>query len=205
VSAVGRVGRAAALLVVTATTACGVPTGGSPVAIPASEVPYGLASPLPPTSAPPSPPAPLDEPRVYLTTEDGALAPRGRSLATGALRDRLDELLDDLATGPSPPELTGRLSTALRPDVSLGVAEISGATATIDLGGSADAPTGRESVTAVAQIVLTATSLPGVDEVLLTRAGEQVDAPLPSGQLTSRGLSADDYSPLLTPPAAPSS
>lgn len=204
-SALGRGGRAAALLVVTATTACGVPTGGSPVPIPASDVPYGLASPLPTTSAAPSSPARLDEPSVYLTTEDGALVPRGRSLGTGALPDRLDQLLDDLAVGPSPAELTGGLSTALRPDVSLGVAGISGATVTIDLGGSADAPTGRESKAAAAQIVLTATSLPGVDEVLLTRAGEQVDAPLPSGQLTSRALSADDYTPLLTPPAAPSS
>ena len=195
----------ALLAVAAAATACGVPTGGSPVPIPASEVPYGLASPLPPTSAATPSPAPLDEPRVHLTTEDGALVPRGRSVAPGPLPDRLDELLDDLATGPSPTELTGRLSTALRPDVSLGVAEVSGSTVTIDLGGSADAPAGRESVAAVAQIVLTATSLPGVDGVLLTRAGEPVDAPLPSGQLTSRALSADDYIPLLTPPAAPPS
>jgi spore germination protein GerM len=138
-------------------------------------------------------------------TEDGAVVARGRSLAAGALRDRLDELLDDLASGPSPAELTGRLSTALRPDTSLGIADITGTTVTIDLGGSADAPTGRESKTAVAQIVLTATSLPGVDQVLLTRAGEQVDAPLPSGQLTSSPLTAEDYTALLTPSPAPSS
>jgi spore germination protein GerM len=137
--------------------------------------------------------------------EDGALVPRGRSLAAGPLRDRLDDLLDDLAGGPSPAELTGRLSTALRPDTTLGVADVTGTTVTIDLGGSADAPTGRESRTAVAQIVLTATSLPGVEEVLLTRAGEQVEAPLPSGQLTGQALSADDYAPLLTPSGAPPS
>ncbi len=190
---------------VTATAACGVPTGGAPEPIPASEVPYDLASPLPTTSAAPSSSAQLDEPRVHLVTEDGAVVARGRSLAAGALRDRLDELLDDLASGPSPAELTGRLSTALRPDTSLGIADITGTTVTIDLGGSADAPTGRESKTAVAQIVLTATSLPGVDQVLLTRAGEQVDAPLPSGQLTSSPLTAEDYTALLTPSPAPSS
>jgi len=87
----------------------------------------------------------------------------------------------------------------------LTVADLSGATATIDLGGAAEAPSGQESRRAVAQIVLTATSLPGVDAVLLTRAGQRVDAPLPSGQLTSRPLTDDDYQPLLTPPATPSS
>lgn len=202
-SASGR--RLAVLLLATAGAACGVPTGGSPDPIPASQVPYDLASPLPTRSAAPSSPAQLGEPRVYLMTEDGALVARGRSLAAGALRDRLDELLGDLATGPTPAELTGRLSTALHPDTSLGVADVTGATVTIDLGGSAEAPAGRDSKTAVAQIVLTATSLPEVDQVLLTRAGEQVDAPLPSGQLTSSPLTADDYTALLTPSPAPSS
>jgi len=200
-----RAGRAAALLLVTAVAACGVPTGGSPEPIPASEVPYDLAAPLATTSAAPSPPAHLDEPRVYLVAADGALVPRGRSLGSGALPDRLDQLLDDLATGPTTSELTDRLSTALRPETSLTVDELSGGTVTIDLGGTAEAPSGQESRRAVAQIVLTATSLPGVDEVLLTRAGQPVDAPLPSGQLTSDALTADDYAALLTPTATPSS
>jgi len=200
-----RAGRVAALLLVAGTAACGVPTGGSPDPIPASEVPYDLASPLPSTSGGPSSAAELDEPRIYLVTEAGALVAQGRPLPTGTLQDRLAELLDDLAAGPSTTELSDRLSTALRPDTSLGVADLSGTTVTIDLGGSAEAPAGRDSKTAVAQLVLTATSLPGVDEVLLTRAGTQVDAPLPSGQLTSRALTAADYTPLLSPTAAPSS
>jgi hypothetical protein len=204
VSALGRARRTVVLLLVTATAGCGVPTGGSPEPIPAAEVPYDLASPAPTTSAAPSSSAQLDEPRVHLTTEDGALVARGRSLDAGALQDRLEQLLDDLAAGPSPAELTGRLSTALRPDTSLGVADLTGSTVTIDLGGSADAPTGRESKTAVAQIVLTATSLPGVEQVRLTLDGEPVEAPLPSGQLTSAPLTAQDYAVLLTDPEPPS-
>ena len=83
--------------------------------------------------------------------------------------------------------------------------ELSDGTVTIDLGGDAEAPAGQESRRAVAQIVLTATSLPEVEEVLLTRDGEPVDAPLPSGELTSQPLSAADYEPLLTPTVSPPS
>jgi spore germination protein GerM len=82
--------------------------------------------------------------------------------------------------------------------VQLSVAETDDGTVTVDIGGAAEAPSGRESRTAVAQIVLTATSLPEVEGVLLTRAGTPVEAPLPSGELTSAPLSAADYAGFLT-------
>jgi len=195
----------AGVLLLAATSACGVPTGGSPDPIPAAEVPAELASPSSPATATSSAPARLDQPRVHLLTEEGALVARGRSVPDGPLRDRLDDLLADLAAGPSPAELTDRLSTALRPDTTLSLAGLSGSTVTIDLDGTAEAPTGRESQRAVAQIVLTATSLPGIESVLLTRDGQSVEAPLPTGALTSRPLTAADYSPLLTTAAAPTS
>ena len=78
---------------------------------------------------------------------------------------------------------------------------MSGATVTIDIGGPVDAPSGAESRRAVGQIVLTATSVPGVRAVLLTATGNRVDAPLPDGQLTSAPLTAADYEILLTAPA----
>ncbi|MGY5883524.1 GerMN domain-containing protein [Modestobacter lacusdianchii] len=182
---------------------CGVPTGGPPATIAASDVPYDLASPSAPTSGPPPTPAGVEQPEVYLVTEEGVLVPRGRSVPAGQLRDRLADLLEDLAGGPTPAELTQRLSTALRPDTTLSVTGLNDSTATIDLGGEAEAPSGRESRRTVGQIVLTATSLPGVQAVQLTRAGEPVDAPLASGELTSRPVTAQDYLPLLTPAATP--
>jgi hypothetical protein len=194
-----------ALLLAGALAGCGVPIGGAPEPIPTSQVPYDLASPSPTATGAPSASARIDEPRIYLVAEDGALVPRGRSLRSGALSSRLDQLLDDLATGPTTGELTDRLSTALRPETSLSVDELADGTVTIDLGGDAEAPAGQESRRAVAQIVLTATSLPEVEEVLLTRAGQPVEAPLPSGELTSRPLSATDYQALLTPTVSPTS
>ncbi|MCZ2805436.1 GerMN domain-containing protein [Modestobacter sp. VKM Ac-2983] len=193
------------LVLSAALAGCGVPTGGAPEPIPTSQVPYDLGSPSPTATGAPSAAARLDEPRVYLVAEDGALVPRGRSLRSDALIDQLDQLLDDLATGPTAGELTDRLSTALRPETSLAVDELSDGTVTIDLGGAAEAPAGQESRRAVAQIVLTATSLPEVEAVLLTRAGQPVEAPLPSGELTSQPLSAADYEQLLTASASPTS
>jgi len=196
---------AAGALLVLATSGCGVPTGGSSDPIPAAQVPTELAAPSSSAAATPSAPARLDQPRVLLLTEDGTLTPRGRSVPEGPLRDRLGALLDDLAAGPTPAELTDRLSTALRPDTTLSLTDVSGSTATVDLDGSAEAPTGRESQRAVAQIVLTATSLPGVESVLLTRGDQPVEAPLPTGELTSRPLTAADYAPLLTAASTPTS
>lgn len=195
--------RGGSLLLLLGTAACGVPTGGEPETIAASDVPYELAVPSPSPTAAPSSPARLGQPRVYLVAEDGALVARGRSAPEAELADRLSGLLADLATGPTPAELTDRLSTALPPETSLAVVDVAGDTATIDLGGPGDAPSGRESRSAVAQLVLTATSLPGISQVLITRAGQQVEAPLPSGELTARPLTAQDYLPLTT--AAPPS
>ena len=61
-------------------------------------------------------------------------------------------------------------------------------------------PAGEQTRRAVGQIVLTATSLPGVTAVLLTHDGEALEAPLPSGELTSAPLTAADYEPLLVGP-----
>ncbi|MGY1822004.1 GerMN domain-containing protein [Geodermatophilus sp. SYSU D00079] len=181
---------------------CGVPTGGPAETIPASEVPFGLTSP----SAPPSPTvAPEPQPdagRVYLAAPDDRLVPRPREVTGPSLRDRLDDLLGALAAGPTTAERDLQLSTALPPDVQLAVTDLTDRTATIDLTGPAEPPAGSASRRAVAQLVLSATSVPGVDAVVLTLDGEPIDAPLPSGQLSSAPLTAADYAAYLAPPPA---
>jgi hypothetical protein len=194
------------LLALLALAGCGVPTGGDPRAIPPSQVPFGLASAATP-SAPTATSAPvhLDEPRIYLVEPDDALVPIARQFPVGDIHERLAVLLKYLAAGPTAIEKRHRISTALPPDVVLRVRDVTDGRVTIDLGGTADAPSGKESRRAVAQIVLTATSLPGVHDVLLTAEGTPIEAPLPSGELTSQPLSAQDYQVLLNrpTPAAP--
>ncbi|MGY1635451.1 GerMN domain-containing protein [Geodermatophilus sp. SYSU D00742] len=179
---------------------CGVPTGGPAETIPPSEVPFGLTSPSAQPSVTAAPEPQTDPTRVYLAAPDDSLVPRPREVTGPSPRDRLDDLLDALAAGPTAAERDLQLSTALPPGVELAVAGLTDGTATIDLTGPAEAPAGSASRRAVAQLVLSATSVPGVDTVVLTLDGEPIDAPLPSGQLSSAPLSAEDYATYLTPP-----
>ena len=195
-----RTGRALLLAPVLFLSACGIPTGGAPESIAPSDVPYGLTSVTPTPTPRTSPPPGSDEPRIYLVAADDVLVPRGRAVGGVTLEDRLERLMDELAAGPSGTELEEELSTALPPDVRLSVTAVEGGTATIDISGGENASSGQESRRAVGQIVLTATSLPGIGASLLTRGGAPVEAPLPSGELTSAPLEGEDYAALLTSP-----
>ncbi|WP_158544891.1 GerMN domain-containing protein [Blastococcus sp. TF02-09] len=182
---------------------CGVPTGGEPSTIAASDVPYGLAEPAP-SSAPSSPPdAVVDASLVHWVSASDSLVPRVREVSGTTRRARLADLLEQLADGPTGAERDEQLSTALPPEVRLSVTGVDGGTATIDLDAPAEAPVGVSGRLAVAQIVLTATSVPGVDAVLLQLAGEPIEAPLPDGELTDRPLTAADYAATAAAPPAP--
>jgi hypothetical protein len=197
--------RVAAVALALVVSGCGVPTGGEPRTIDAAEVPYGLAEPTPTPSAAPSPEATRDPSRVFLVGAGDQLVARTRELGGADREARLEALLSALADGPTTGERDEQLSTALPPSVRLTVGGLSGGTAVVDIAGPADAPSGVASRRAVAQIVLTATSMPGVDRVRLTLDGEPVEAPLPSGQLTSAPLTAADYGAFLTAATAPPS
>jgi hypothetical protein len=191
---------AGAVTVLLGLAGCGVPVGGEPETISSAAVPFGLSSATPSAPAVTSAPVHLGQPRIYLVQPDDALVPFAREIPEGSVRDRLAALLQYLAAGPTSIEKRHRLSTALPPDVVLRVRDVSGDRVTIDLGGTADAPSGNESRRAVGQIVLTATSLPEVHAVLLTSDGTPIEAPLPSGELTSAPLTARDYAVLLDRP-----
>ena len=192
--------RLLALVAAAVLAGCGVPAGGAPDRIDPSDVPYGLASPSPGTSAATSSPAREDRPRVYLVDPDDVLVPSGRDVSGTTTRERLDDLLGQLAEGPTAGERDDELTTALPPRTTLTVSSVDGETATIDFSATSAPPAGEQTRRAVGQIVLTATSLPGVTAVLLTHDGEPLEAPLPSGELTTAPLAAADYEPLLVAP-----
>ena len=196
-----RIGLCAVLAVL---AGCGVPTGGEPSTIAPTDVPYGLADPTPaPTSTAP-PEATADVSRVHWVSATDTLVPRVREVSGSTRRDRLADLLEQLAAGPTGDERDEQLSTDLPPEVRLGVTDLDGGTATIDLDELAEAPSGVSGRRAVAQIVLTATSVPGVESVLLELAGEPIEAPLPAGELTDRPLTAMDYAASAVPaPSVP--
>ena len=195
--------RLLALAAAAVLTGCGVPTGGGPQTIAASDIPYGLASPSPGSPAATSSPPRDDLPRVYLVDAGDVLVPSGRDVSGSTTRERLGDLLSQLVEGPTSGERDDQLTTALPPQISLSVSTVDNGTATIDFSATSASPAGEQTRRAVAQIVLTATSLPGVTAVLLTHDGEPLEAPLPSGELTAAPLTAMDYEPLLV--AAPPS
>ncbi|MEO5983338.1 MAG: GerMN domain-containing protein [Pedococcus sp.] len=114
-------------------------------------------------------------------------------------------VIDQLAGGPTEADRGRGLSTALGPDVQLSVAAVSLGRATVDIGAGDQGPSAGQLPLAVGQVVLTLTSIPGIDEVSFTAAGEPVEAPLPGGVLTGRPLTARDYAHLVGPPSTPTS
>jgi spore germination protein GerM len=130
---------------------------------------------------------------VYLL-RDTALRLSARTVTAAPGVSALQELLADLAAGPDPTDRRRGLSTALPPTTRLSVTAFDGDLATVDLSFGQVPP---DQTTAIAQIVLTATSLPGVSRLLLTIDGEPLQAPLASGAQTDRPLTRADYLALL--------
>ena len=199
VSAFGRL----ALAVLTALTlaACGAPTGSPAQTL--ESVPYDLSAPSTSARATATP-APSRGPQVYLVRDEALLAasavPQG-----GDVRDTAIRALDQLVDSPNDQDRMSGLSTALGPDVRLSLSSLSNGRATVDIRAGEQAPGAGRLPLAVGQVVLTLTSVGGVDEVVLTSDGVRIAAPLPGGALTDRPLRARDYAELIvatTPPTA---
>ncbi len=194
-------GVALAPAIALAAAGCGVPTGGSPSTIPPESVPFGLTAPSP-SAAPTAPTeAVADASRVYWITDGDVVVPRVRQVSGTTPRERLAYLLDQLATGPTRAEQGEQLSSALPRETRLRVTGFEDGTATIDLDVKEQALSGVAGRRAVAQIVLSATSVPGVQAVLLELSGQPIEAPLPAGELTAGPLRAGDYASATSPPA----
>jgi spore germination protein GerM len=180
---------------------CGVPVQGDPTPVPVDQLPYGLGSTAPATTTAPTTEPSAESPHVYFVGPRETLVARQRGVSGDSVLRELTALLASLQAGPSPDELAMQLSSALGPGITLHVTGVVHGTATVDIAGTGDLPAGRGSRLASGEIVLTATSVPGVDTVVLTRNGDPVEALLPNGELTDAPLTASDYAILLVAPA----
>lgn len=195
-----RLAAAVAGLAVTtwAIAGCGVPADGTTHAIDPSSVPYRLLDPSPPASSP-TPPTGISvtSPQVFFVNQDAQLVANSLPMnATGiVLVSR--SLLSALAAGPSEAQRAQGLASALGPGARLQLLDITDGTARISLIPSSRGPAADQLPLAVGQIVLTATSVAGVDRVELVQDGQPLEAPLPGGEQTSRPLEATDYASLL--------
>ena len=180
---------------------CGVPGAGTTRAVADDEVPYRLLDPSPTASA--STTAPPGEavslPQVYLVDAEGLLRAESIEVVTGTALQVEDSVLAALAAGPTDAQRAAGLSSALGPGIALRILDVVAGTALVDVQVPVGAPTADRLPLAVGQVVLTATSVQGVERVLLVRDGQPLEAPLPDGEQTSEPLVASDYASLLAP------
>jgi hypothetical protein len=189
-----------AALVAAATVlgACGLPRSSTPVQVPPAEVPYGL---LEPATASPTPTA---TPGVVLVGGTFYLADAQQKLVAVAVQvpaapaaPMLQTLLNRLAVGPTDRERARGLVTDLGPGSTIVLRAIAAGTANIELVPTGQDPSPSKLPVAVGQIVLTATSIVGVDRVVFVRDGTVVPVPGPDGSTTQVPLDSSDYDSLL--------
>lgn len=191
-----RLGLAAILL-----AGCGVPEDGTTRTVNSGDVPHRLLDPSgnsAPSATPTGPTVTI--PRVYLIDQNHQLVSQDQPLEASGLEPLLGDLLEALSTAPTEQQHARGLSSALEAETGLRLLEVTDVTARIAVG-ETTSPAPDRLPLAIAQIVLTATSVQGVDSVLLFQDGDALEAPLPGGELTSRPLHADDYAALLASPA----
>lgn len=175
--------------------ACGVPSRSPATAI--TQVPYNLMEPAAPATPQPSTPA-RQGPFVYWVNDADGLTAIEAGASTNDAADTAATVLTRLAQGPSELERLSGLSTALGPGASLTIDRIEDGQANVEIAIGVPAPSARRLPLAVGQIVLSLTSVSGIDAVLLTNGGAPIEAPLPDGALTDRPLTADDFSGIVT-------
>ena len=131
---------------------------------------------------------------VYFVRDDLLVSTR-RQLPDGSA-DRLGAVVQGLAAGPTDDEQARGLSTALPSGLTLNATRQPNGIVALELDTDGGGRSSSETVLAVGQLVLTVTSLPGVQAVRFTRDGQPVEALLADGALTTRPLSASDYADL---------
>ena len=181
---------ASAAVAVSLLAACGIPEDARPRPL-GEDAPFELLDPTSTTTStvPHVPAAATD---VYLVRQERLVRVARQVGAPASLPTVLATLLE----GPTSDEAAAGLRTALGPQAGIRSASATGRTATIDLSESFGEVEGDEQILALAQLVFTATSLPGVDAVDFKLAGSPVEVPRGDGTLNYGPLRRVDFAAL---------
>lgn len=182
------------LLFVAALAGCGVPTDDRAETM--DDVPFGLLDPQASepaeTAAPPEGPAV----QIYLVDPSGLrLVPVERRLVESEAS--LPDVVEVLLTGPTRAERRQGLTTAFVDDDAVGSSDLVGGVASVDLTQQFTVLDGPTQRLAIAQMVLTLTSRPGVGRVAFTLQGQPIDIPRGDGTLAQGSVARDNYRELL--------
>ncbi len=195
-----RVSAAAAVVATIALCAgCGLPAPGGSREIAPGDVPYELLSPSPQAK----PTATVDGPRietasVFLLDAQDRLVDVPLTVEAAGVQSVADQVLADLEDGPTEQQRDTGLSSPLGTGVELDLVRVDGSTAKVEVAQALRDPAADRLPLVVGQIVLSLTSIDGVDAVVLLRDGQPVETPLPGGARTTDPLRASDYASLVT-------
>lgn len=109
----------------------------------------------------------------------------------------LTSIFGSLLSDVTPEERQANLRTAIPPGTEIISITEDGSVLRVDLNSEFAAVGGEEELLAVAQIVMTATSVEGVDRVAFLLEGVPTDVPVASGALSVDPVGAADYEALV--------
>ncbi|MGD0379342.1 MAG: GerMN domain-containing protein [Acidimicrobiales bacterium] len=159
---------------------CGVPVDREPAALSRHGIPFNLLAPTQSTTTPPTTPSPIEVPvQIFLLGPTGHLVSVSRDVSVSP--PDLATVLRALLAGPTDTESAAGLQSALTTQTTVLGANIAGGTATVNLGGTFGQLVGPPQIQAVAQVVFTASALPGVTGVTFELSGQPVEVPVASG------------------------
>lgn len=183
-------------VVVMAGAGCGIPTDASPHPIPRDQVPFGLLRTPPPTTTTTMPAVSVPE-TIFLVAPDQHVTPVRRDLAVPAT---LTQVLGALLEGPTESESTAGIQSFLSgPGIQV-TATVAAGTADVDFSANPVQVVGPDQILAIAQVVFTATALPGVSAVAFRIGGTPTQVPNGTGGLVSGPVGRADYT-AQAPPA----
>lgn len=183
---------------------CGAPPPDTVRPIDPTAVPYALLSPAPADEQP----VELDgqvktTPRLYLVDPRDRLVTVPVTVDATGLEAVARQLLDQLDDGPTESQRQTGLASALGPGTVLSLTEITAGTARVDLALSRRDPAADRLPLATGQIVLSLTSVAGIERVQLFRDGQALEIALPGGARTTAPVTAEDYHQLVAPGQPP--
>ncbi len=189
-----------ALGVTSALGGCGAPAPGTTSTIDPKGVPYHLLDPDSQSSSftPSAPTAATTGVAVQQVwfVKDAKLVPSqvraGQSFETTT--QQAEDLLKTLRGGPTNAQRQSGLATALSPGLTLRLRFVAGTVAHVVLQENSDpGPAAGEAPLATGQIVLSLTSIAGIDAVVFDDGTNPLQVPLPGGALTGSPVHARDY------------
>lgn len=178
---------------------CGVPDDPAPRRLDARSVPFGLLEAAPASSStttiPTAATVPVD---VFFLGPDGRLRPVVRYVSEPVT---VSKVLATLLGGVTEEEAGAGLRSAINPQTRPLTVRVEEGVARVDLNEAfAQAPI-QEEIASLAQVVFTATGLPGVFGVRFTLGGAPVEVPKPDNSLAAGPVGRDEFAPLAPEPA----